>query len=261
MLIDLERLCSTYGIHRFGVLHIGAHEAQEREAYQNCGAQRILWIEANPDLAARLKQQISMDQGLFAQENVLNTAVFDSDGERIQFHVATDTQASSLLELGTHRDSYPSVTNDKTIEISTKRIETLCKENEELFQGLDFANLDIQGAELNALKGFGEVLNQFQWIYTEVNRIEVYKKNGMIWEIDRLLLEHHFFRKNTVFTNAGWGDAFYVRQPDRGALSTLGYRFLLQLDYLRWSIIDSASVGWSLRVSRRIKREIKNRLP
>ena len=39
-----------------------------------------------------------------------------------------------------------------------------------------FLNIDIQGAELLALKGMGELLHHFDYAYIEVNHDYVYKK-------------------------------------------------------------------------------------
>jgi hypothetical protein len=78
--------------------------------------------------------------------------------------------------------------------------------------GLDFLNIDLQGAELKALKGMGEVLRQFKWAYLEVNKAELYKGCALVEDIDMYLLGYGFKRVETKWTGADWGDALYVKQ-------------------------------------------------
>ncbi|NJN24997.1 MAG: FkbM family methyltransferase [Cyclobacteriaceae bacterium] len=82
----------------------------------------------------------------------------------------------------------------------------------------DFVNLDIQGAELNALKGMGQILNNVNYIYLEVNLISIYKKCPKLHSIDLFLARKGFCRVELKLTNAFWGDAFYIRQ-ERNTLS------------------------------------------
>ncbi len=213
MLIDLQTICDRYGIRDTGVLHIGAHLAEERGAYRRCGFRRVLWIEANPELARNLEQAVAATPAGFDREAVITAAVFDTEGQELTFNITNNAQASSLLELGTHRTSYPDIRVEKTIRVHTRRVDALRAAQPGLFEGLAFVNLDIQGVELQALRGFGDLLPQVRWIYTEVNRDHVYKGNALIWELDRFLLDAGFVRRETRMKSANWGDALYVRAP------------------------------------------------
>ena len=257
MLISLSTLCSTYGIKDFGVLHIGAHKAEERDSYKECGASKVVWIEANPDLAAHIDNMISENTEVFETEVVINLAAFDADDDEVDFNVSSSTGSSSLLDFGTHSESHPEIKMDHKIAVATKRIDSLARERPHLFKDIDFATLDIQGAEHAALKGFGDILKQFKWVYAEVNRREVYKGNGMIWDIDRLLLQYGFFRKQTHFTWESWGDAFYEKQAHISSLSRLAYQTRLRLQYLIWAVLDLQVVRFSIRSLRKIKHSIQ----
>jgi hypothetical protein len=78
--------------------------------------------------------------------------------------------------------------------------------------GLDFWNFDIQGAELLALKGAIGALPYAKVLYMEVNTEEVYKGCAQIEELDTFLGDHGFTRVMTDITEAGWGDAIYIRK-------------------------------------------------
>ena len=258
MFMDLSEICPKYEMRDFNVLHIGAHKAEEREGYKNNGAKEIVWIEANPDLADSLRDMISEGRQDFEMEEVINAAILDVDDKKIEFKITNNGQSSSLLEFGTHSDSYPTIVVDKVIEVHTKRIDTLAGQTPELFANLNFANLDIQGVELEALKSFGSLLDQFNWVYSEVNREEVYKNNGMIWEVDKFLLQHGFYRKETVFTEAGWGDALYVRQKSSSSFSIGAYKIQRRFEYFTWWYSKTYMAKKSRKVLRKIKR-LKNR--
>jgi hypothetical protein len=75
----------------------------------------------------------------------------------------------------------------------------------------NFWNFDIQGAELLALKGATDWLPYADALYLEVNEKELYKKCGLIGDIDAFLKPYHFKRVITDITPYGWGDALYVR--------------------------------------------------
>ena len=77
---------------------------------------------------------------------------------------------------------------------------------------INFLNLDIQGAELLALKGMAKYLKHIKYIYTEVNTEKVYKDCALITEIDDFLKLHGFSRKcEAIYRQFGWGDALYIR--------------------------------------------------
>lgn len=75
----------------------------------------------------------------------------------------------------------------------------------------NFLNIDIQGAELMALKGMGDLLNYFDYVYLEVNKDYVYKNCALVHEIDEYLSEYNYVRVETAWTNAQLGDALYIR--------------------------------------------------
>ena len=85
------------------------------------------------------------------------------------------------------------------------------------FTKLNFWNFDIQGAELLALKGAGDLLKYADALYLEVNTEEVYKNCARLNEMDDFLKDKGFMRvalsiyKNGSGIEDGWGDALYMR--------------------------------------------------
>lgn len=199
MLIPLDELHEKYDLGINGILHVGAHHAEERKAYLGLAVHNIVWIEANRNLYKLLKRSV--------RDKVICAVVSDTDGEEVVFHTANNGQSSSILELGTHKTEHPEVHYVSEETRTTSRLDTLIDEHE--LSGLDFLNLDIQGAELKALQGLGKYLDGFNYIYTEVNRESLYVDCALIQEIDEFL--EGFTRVETVWEKHNWGDAFYVR--------------------------------------------------
>jgi valyl-tRNA synthetase len=102
----------------------------------------------------------------------------------------------------------------ETIKVKSSRIDTLIKENSINIQDYDFVNIDIQGAELLALKGFGDCLRSVKYIYTEVNTNFLYKDCALVSQIDEYLEKYEFKRVATAMTKYEWGDALYIKQND-----------------------------------------------
>ena len=206
MLIRLNELVPKYNIKLKGVLHIGAHMCEELKDYQKYGMDNktIIWVEANPNLVI---QNYKIDK----TRVVKNYICCDKDGGYTRLNISNNGQSSSILELGTHRISYPAIHYVAHANVLNKRIDTMYKEDNIPEDFANFLNIDIQGAELLALKGMGNLLHKFDYIYLEVNRIPVYQKCAMVNEIDDHLKQFNFKRVQTKWTNEGWGDAFYIK--------------------------------------------------
>ena len=62
-MLDLAALAHEHALTPRGVIHIGAHEGKEFERYQAMGFGKILFVEANPAVFARLKARRIDDAG------------------------------------------------------------------------------------------------------------------------------------------------------------------------------------------------------
>lgn len=203
MLIPMSHIMFKYRLKIKGILHVGAHNCEESVAYSQCGINpnNIYWIEAMEDLVNKHKSDKKIYQGVIS----------DKDGSIVKFHKTNNGESSSILEFGSHEKHHPHVHVTNEYDVETITLKTLIDKNNIPITNLNFINLDIQGVELNALKGLGEYINHIDYIYSEVNTEEVYKGCGLITEIDEYLSE--FDRVETqIFKEFGWGDALYIRR-------------------------------------------------
>jgi FkbM family methyltransferase len=206
MLIPFRKL-PTHSIR--GIIHLGAHEAEELADYAACGQVKVLWVEANPDKWSILSNKISsypdMRLGQFA-------AAPASSGYAV-LNVASNSQSSSLLPLGTHANIYPSIKYTREVSVLLRSVDDWIQELAVNSSDYNFVNLDLQGYELCALRGMTDQLRFVDFVYAEVNFGDVYVGCAKISELDEFLLTYGLTRVATIDTGAGWGDAFYSRDP------------------------------------------------
>jgi FkbM family methyltransferase len=204
MLIKFSSIIEKYGKPN-GIIHIGAHLMEEREDYLAHNIDNIIWIEANPEIYKKI-----LENSIGPNEKLFNYTISDKDNEIVDFHITNNGQSSSILELDKHKIYHPSIFVTNTIKTNTKRMDSIILKENINIQLYNFLNIDIQGAELLAIKGFGKLLNHIKYIYTEINKEELYTNCAKIEDIDKYLVD--FDRVETSWTNANWGDALYVRK-------------------------------------------------
>ena len=203
MFISVSELSKYWNIKPRGVLHVGAHLAEEASDYKNFGWAPIIWVEAQPNLVKILNSKLDP-----LLHKVIEAAIWEKNGVPLKLHIASNSQSTSLLNFGSHADSYPDITYVSEIDVVTKRLDSIIKPNEMP----NFINLDIQGVELSAIKSLGPLLDAVDYIYTEVNKVEVYKGCTLVDDLDRYLLTQGFKRVTTrYYFQEGWGDALYMR--------------------------------------------------
>ena len=72
MLVPIRELVGDFNIKVSGVLHVGAHEAEEASGYERFSWLPIIWIEAQPELVKQLKKRLDS-----TKHTVLEAAIFD----------------------------------------------------------------------------------------------------------------------------------------------------------------------------------------
>lgn len=209
MLIKLDYLKQKYNITAKGCLHIGASHGEEAEMYKKCGIEKVIWIEALPHIYKKLLVNIAK----YPNHLAFNACIGDKDFEVKEFNISSnDGQSSSYLKPKQHIQEHPSVTFlPNTQKMQTFRIDTLFSQNNIDSAEYDFLNIDIQGAELLALKGMGKLLNNFKYAYLEVNTAELYEGCALVGEIDEYLAQFGFKGVEQKITDHYWGDKFYVK--------------------------------------------------
>jgi FkbM family methyltransferase len=207
MLISFDNVCKylkELNLNITGILHIGAHECEELNDYIANGIQEdsIIWIDA-------IKEKVDLAKSKNIK-NIYNEVISDKE-EEVIFNITNNGQSSSILELDTHKIHHPEINVVEQKIMKTITLETFFKKNNINPTKYNFWNLDIQGAELFALRGAGNILDNVDVLYLEVNTEHLYKGCPLLHELEEFLVSKEFFRVAIKMTFANWGDALYIK--------------------------------------------------
>jgi len=188
-----------------GVVHIGAHYGEEIQEYVDNGIQKITVFEPlskNFEVLAERLQNVNADiQGY-------QVALGSQKGTATMYLSSNEAQSSSILKPKEHLEHHPDVSFDGTEEVEVSILDDYD------LGDANFINMDVQGYELEVLRGGKETLNNVDYVYCEVNRGEMYENNAMIDDIDKYLGEYGFERVETYWPETWykWGDALYIKK-------------------------------------------------
>ena len=210
MMLDFDRLMTEYDMKVYGVLHAGAHLAEEAPDYARHGIDRVWWVEANP----AVRDEILANLTPFPGQSLVQALIWDADGVDLGFNITNyDGMSSSVYPFGTHPTFSPDTVFVDRITLTTKTIRTIWLENS---VSANLLVMDLQGAEGPALRGAGAFLDSVDYVITEVNDAQVYEGCTQVEEIDALLPD--FERVETYWVAPestgpqGWGDSLLVRR-------------------------------------------------
>lgn len=213
MLIDFKKAVAKHRIQIKGVIHVGAHFGQEYPIYKELGIDSIIFIEPCQKAFTVLKDLFTDTPGV----SLLNYACGAIKGDAIMnVEQANQGMSNSLLAPAKHLEQYPSIQFTDKEQVRVITLDELLQMRDQILRDFDTpvikANLlimDVQGYELEVLKGAPETLQHIDYIYTEINRDEVYEGCAKVWEMDAFLKD--FTRVETSWAGGAWGDAIYRR--------------------------------------------------
>jgi FkbM family methyltransferase len=155
---------------------------------------------------------IMLERLKFDKESNIQTFNFGLGNENTTktFYVSSNEAASSsYLEPEKHLQLHPHVKFNRIINnIPIKRLDDL----ELDLTNFNFINIDVQGAELDVFKGAEKTLENIDYIMSEINIDNVYKKCSKLWDLDEFLNKYKFKRVITSMDGILWGDAFYIKE-------------------------------------------------
>lgn len=198
-------MVKKYSMDIKGIIHIGAHRGQEIEEYVDNGIQDIIMFEpVSLNFNILEKRMADVNANISAYQVALgneekNVTMYLSDNDLI---------SSSVLRPKVHLQLHPGVGFPGTEEVEMKRLDSFAEET----QNFNFINMDVQGYELEVLKGGAETLKHVDYVYCEINRDELYEGNAFVEDLDEFLSDYSMERVETDWAGTLWGDALYVRK-------------------------------------------------
>jgi len=203
MLISFKDLVKKYDMRIRGIIHVGAHHGEELQDYIDEGIQDIILFEPlveNFEIVAN--KAMNMNANIEGHCYALGT---QREGKATMYVSDNEKQSSSILKPKVHLTHHPHVKFPTTEEVELATLDQ--------FNSYDynFINMDVQGYELEVLKGGTRTLEHVHYVYCEVNRDEVYENNAYVEEIDEFLSDYGMERVETDWAGDIWGDALYIK--------------------------------------------------
>lgn len=206
MLLDLAELIPKHDLKIKGIIHVGAHLAEEAVIYAAAGIENVWWIEANPDVIGKVRAAANRP------EQVIQALCLDTVRPNIRFNVTNyDGMSSSIYNWGTHTNFSPDTVIDHVIHLTSTTLDRL-RYNYEI-KGCNMLNIDVEGANLEVLWGAKFTLPDIDYIYIEVQTENVYDGAPLLPKVDNWLAMWGYERVELgMVEGQGWGDAMYIRR-------------------------------------------------
>lgn len=212
MLIEFKELLPRHNVTAKVIVHCGASSGQEREAYAQLGVEKVIWVEAIKEVYDELVENLKQ----YPNQIAVNACLGEVDGKEVTFNISNnEAQSSSYLPLGTHLQAHPSVHYVSSFTTITKTLKTILKElNEEVGENWLLVG-DLQGSEMDMLKGAGDLLDKFVACYLEVNTKSVYEGCALKHEIEDYLAKYNFKpAEEFIYEHWGWGDMLFCKNKN-----------------------------------------------
>jgi FkbM family methyltransferase len=197
------------------IFDVGAHEGHTTVEYLE-GFPNATVFAFEPDEKNYVAAE-NMLRPFSARVHLSQLALSNKSGGSV-FHVNSHSGTHSLLPIGEQRfwDGYAS-----TLETRTVQVETIDKFSvSKGISHVDVLKMDIQGGELDALRGASELLTEgeIDLIALEVEFQELYLNQPLFWDIGAYLQSykyglyglfdcHHSIQNSNVLS---WADAIFL---------------------------------------------------
>ncbi|WP_162000419.1 FkbM family methyltransferase [Sulfolobus sp. E11-6] len=141
-------------------------------------AEKVFAIEPNPELIDAIRKNVELNG--FKNVIIVNKAINDSE-EKVRLYLSKVREVSSIVPSIMKEYKY-----DKYIEVEATTLDKLLFD----VNSINLIKIDVEGAEVNVLRGASETLKKTKRIivevrkdYTEEQALEMLKKNN--FKIDK----------------------------------------------------------------------------
>ena len=177
-----------------GIVHLGAHRGLEAEVY-NWFGKNVIWVEAIPKIYKQLSENLYFYKNQLAFQALLT----DEDDKNTNFYISNYDSACSSIYKFTENIKSSKIWSDRnhqmidTLNLKSKKLDTLFTKEKINPKQYNHWILDLQGAELLALKGAEKSLESCKSIYIEVSKEKFYT-DGVLWgELKEWLISKNFY--------------------------------------------------------------------
>jgi len=195
------------------IFDIGSRDCmQSIELYNKIPNSKIFAFECNPNTLPLCRKNI---KDYDSRIKLIEGAVSDYDGE-ITFYPIDQEKTITSWKDGNPGASSLFKSNGKytyekyvqyEIKTNCHRLDTIMKKYN--IDKVDFIWMDLQGAELLALKSLGDKLKDVKYIYTEVSYKEIYSGQVMFNDLNNYMILNNFEIVNKLLMQDWQEDVIY----------------------------------------------------
>jgi FkbM family methyltransferase len=204
MLINLHQAIRRHRMKITGIIHVGAHFGEEYPDYIKAGIKNVSFIEPCQPAFEILSDKFKDKKGVY----LYNCACGSVKGKAsMNIETRNNGQSNSLLAPVRHLEHYPEIQFQESVEVDVIPLDEL-----EFYHEFNLLMMDVQGYELEVLKGGRELLKDIRYVYSEVNTEELYQGCAKLNELESFLSPYGFHRVALNMTKQGWGDALFIKR-------------------------------------------------
>lgn len=184
------------------IVDVGAYDADSAiYLAKHLPENPIIGFEPNPVAFNKGLRRI----GVYKNIEIKNLGLSNEKGEMILY--ITDNQVSSSLYPPSNTTEFRF---SETVNVMVDTLDDALGTHNDIL----LLKLDVQGGELNVLKGGKEVLSKTKLVLTEMNVVDLYKGGCLYYEVDEILRKNNFMLYSIISNynkdGAKYFDVLYI---------------------------------------------------
>lgn len=216
-------------------LDVGSYDAKVAIDFKKCFPRaKIYAFECNPPAIELCKRNIGnrndillIDKAVSDENGIINFYPINPE-KTVTSHPNGNIGASSIYIAN---PAYPIERYyQEQIRVESITLQRWATNNG--IKSIDVLWMDLQGAELKALKGLGSLIENVKTIYTEVTYKEMYLGQPLFKEINGYLTSNNFYPVKRFNTSEWFGDVLYVRGDLLTLFAKIKSRVLIRIDLM-----------------------------
>jgi len=170
-----------------GIIQIGTNTGQEDSMFNSISSnKKFVYVEPIPSCFSVLNENFGNKENY----KLFNCCCGDYDGKTTMYLSSNNFESSSVLKPLAHTTEFASVLFNETKEFPIRKIDSFEIE----FSDYNLLWIDVQGYEIEVLKGAEKCLKNIKYIYVECSNdgFEMYENCSKASNVVELLKEHGF---------------------------------------------------------------------
>ncbi len=188
------------------ILELGSRDGRDAiRMADHFGAEVVSW-ECNPEAIDLCRARLNHRQDI----TLVERAAWSADTTLRFFPVVNGNLGASSAFRANHAYPFEKPYQQTEIEVPASRVETWWSENMGE-RPIDFLAMDLQGAEMEALLGMGDLLDSVRFIVTEGQHQRLYHDTPLIGDLEAFLNERGFALVQSTPANSWFGDFLFIK--------------------------------------------------